>query len=279
MSLDPNDPTAPYLQMANRLRAAIRLQEWKPGDKLPSQHELSAQYGVARMTVQQALRVLRDEGLIVTRQGSGAFVKAPTERAVDLRPKLQEAFTQSEVTIDFMGFTAETLNGALTEPLDRIRTGELPPNSIAIRLLLPNTDCPLSLPVIAGKSSADSAPARERLRKISDRSVGMLTDALTELQDLKLTPVTKVDVRYIENAPQTKLVIINSTDVFCGDYPVKLREVTLSTGPTDIYDPMGKDATLFHYAKDADIDSLSSLMVEAKMTWFDNQWNTIARPR
>lgn len=231
------------------------------------------------MTVQQALRVLRDEGLIVTRQGSGAYVKAPTERAVDLRPRMQEAFTESQVTVDFMGFTAETLTGALSEPLDRIRTGELHPESIAVRLLLPDTAYPLALPVIAGKTSAESAPARERLRKISERSVGILADALNELQDLKLTPVTKVDVRYLENAPQAKLFIINGTDVFAGDYPVKLREVTLSTGPTEIYDPMGKDATLFHFTKDADPDSQASLMVESKVSWFDNQWNTIARPR
>ena len=42
---------------------------------------------------------------------------------------------------------------------------------------------------------------------------------------------------------------------------------------------MGKDATLFHFTKDADPDSQASLMVESKVSWFDNQWNTIARPR
>jgi DNA-binding transcriptional MocR family regulator len=55
---------------AEDLRAAIVAKKFGPGDKLPSGAELSEHYGVARMTVQQALRLLRDEGLTVSRQGS-----------------------------------------------------------------------------------------------------------------------------------------------------------------------------------------------------------------
>ncbi|MGH3518554.1 MAG: GntR family transcriptional regulator [Haloechinothrix sp.] len=43
-------------------------------------------YGVAGMTVQQAIRILRDEGLIVSRQRSGVFVRERTQRPVDLAP-------------------------------------------------------------------------------------------------------------------------------------------------------------------------------------------------
>ena len=75
MTLDPDDPRPPYMQIANALRAAILTKQLAPGDQLPSGNELAKRYSVARMTVQQALRVLRDEGLIVTRQGSGVFVR------------------------------------------------------------------------------------------------------------------------------------------------------------------------------------------------------------
>ena len=59
--------------MANALRAAILTRKLAPGEKLPSGNELASRYGVARMTVQQAIRLLRDEGQIVSRQGSGGW--------------------------------------------------------------------------------------------------------------------------------------------------------------------------------------------------------------
>ncbi|WP_363320475.1 winged helix-turn-helix domain-containing protein [Pseudonocardia sp.] len=53
--------------MANSLRAAILTRRFEPGEKLPSGPELAKHYGVARMTVQQAIRLLRDESLVVSR--------------------------------------------------------------------------------------------------------------------------------------------------------------------------------------------------------------------
>lgn len=75
MSLDPDDPRPPYQQIAGALRAAILSKEIPPGERLPSGPELAERYGVARQTVRDALRVLRDEGLTVSRQGSGTFVR------------------------------------------------------------------------------------------------------------------------------------------------------------------------------------------------------------
>ncbi len=47
----------------------------QPGDtRLPSEIELSQQYGVARMTVRRAVAQLRDKGLVVTVHGRGSFV-------------------------------------------------------------------------------------------------------------------------------------------------------------------------------------------------------------
>ncbi|HEY3034465.1 MAG TPA: winged helix-turn-helix domain-containing protein, partial [Streptosporangiaceae bacterium] len=103
--LDPDDPRPPSQQIANVLRAAIRTRKFEPGERLPSQNELAERYNVARETVKTALRILRDERLIVTRQGSGAFVRAQTERPVGLRPHVEAAFERPDVTIDFAGFS------------------------------------------------------------------------------------------------------------------------------------------------------------------------------
>ena len=81
MSLDPNDSRPPYIQVANILRAAILTKKFAPGEQLPSGPELAGTYGVARATVQSALRVLREEGLIVSRQGSGRGCASRSHRA------------------------------------------------------------------------------------------------------------------------------------------------------------------------------------------------------
>lgn len=47
---------------------------WRPGDRAPSENELSAAFGVSRMTARRALDQLALDGLIVRRQGAGSFI-------------------------------------------------------------------------------------------------------------------------------------------------------------------------------------------------------------
>src|SRR5215218_372844 len=66
--------------VADRLRRSIALGEVLPGERLPSERSLAEGLRVSRLTVRAALRVLQDEGAIVTRRGAtgGAFVTART---------------------------------------------------------------------------------------------------------------------------------------------------------------------------------------------------------
>jgi DNA-binding GntR family transcriptional regulator len=70
-----DDPRPPYAQVADALRAEIRSGALATGDQLRSVAELAAEYGVAKMTVQRAIGELRDEGLVVSWQGRGTFVR------------------------------------------------------------------------------------------------------------------------------------------------------------------------------------------------------------
>jgi GntR family transcriptional regulator len=72
----PNDPRPPYVQIADELRRSIKAGELKPGDRLTSGRELAAEWGVAAMTVHQAIRVLREEELVVSAQGRGVYVRS-----------------------------------------------------------------------------------------------------------------------------------------------------------------------------------------------------------
>src|SRR6267378_3315729 len=63
-----------YLSLSNQLRSEIVEGNWPSGTQLPTIDQLSDRYGVAKVTVRQALGVLASEGLIERVQGKGTFV-------------------------------------------------------------------------------------------------------------------------------------------------------------------------------------------------------------
>jgi DNA-binding transcriptional regulator YhcF (GntR family) len=276
MALDPDDPRPPYVQVASALRAAILTKRFKPGDKLPSRSELAKTYDVAPMTVQNAIRELRDEGLIVSRQGSGVFVRERTERPVGLRPHIERAFETSKVTIDFAGFSGETLAGVIQEPLDKIRIGRLRPESIHVRILVPDTSQPMAIPCQAD-DLADSPAFRERATEIMRRNTLAIVDNVTELQEMGLISEATAEVRVHRAVPLFKLYLINNEEAFFGFYPVREHVISLGGEPRAIYDLMGKDAILFHHSINDDDTSTGSQYVEQARTWFDSMWTTVSK--
>lgn len=68
-------PAVPaYEQVKAFIRQHIASGNWRPGDPVPSEAALMQQFGVARMTVNRALRELAAEGLVTRIQGSGTRV-------------------------------------------------------------------------------------------------------------------------------------------------------------------------------------------------------------
>lgn len=70
----PREQTPPYRRIAAGLRSRIESGDLKPGEQVPSATELCEAYSVSRNTALRALKLLRDEGLIVVEQGWGSFV-------------------------------------------------------------------------------------------------------------------------------------------------------------------------------------------------------------
>jgi DNA-binding transcriptional regulator YhcF (GntR family) len=274
--LDPDDPKQASQQIANKLRAAILTRKLAPGDRLPSQPELSARYGVARETVKRALEILRAERLIVSRQGSGAFVRAQTQRPVELRPHIEAAFERPHVSIDFAGFSGETLRDALAEVLDKVRVGRLAPETIAIRLLLSDMTVPQALPVRA-ETAADDPAVRERAARITRRAAEGIVDQVHELGELGLVRSADVAVRVHSAAPLFKLYLLNNEEAFFGFYPAIERTVTIGGNPVAIYDLLGKDVPLFHHVVTDDDTAAGTQFVEASRAWYDSIWGSIAR--
>ncbi|WP_043640846.1 GntR family transcriptional regulator [Nonomuraea candida] len=65
-----------YLQISEVLRSRI-VTELAPGDAVISEAEIQREFKVARTTARRAIRVLRNQGLVHTRQGEGTFVSGP----------------------------------------------------------------------------------------------------------------------------------------------------------------------------------------------------------
>jgi DNA-binding FadR family transcriptional regulator len=65
-----------YRQIADQLAELIRRGEFKPGDRLPSERDLSVQFDVSRASVREALIALEIDGLVDVRVGLGVFVNA-----------------------------------------------------------------------------------------------------------------------------------------------------------------------------------------------------------
>lgn len=74
IKIDRDGPIPPSQQLANHLRELILSGELPAGRRIPSLTELEAETGLARVTIQKATQVLKDEGLVESFPGMGMFV-------------------------------------------------------------------------------------------------------------------------------------------------------------------------------------------------------------
>ena len=70
--------------IVDRIKAAIFAGQMRPGDRLPTERELSEQFGVSRATVRDAIRILESGGLIRVQVGAhgGPFVAEPSVHTI-----------------------------------------------------------------------------------------------------------------------------------------------------------------------------------------------------
>ena len=73
--LDTRSGVAPYLQIVQQVKQALRLGRLEVGDQLPTVREVIAQVTINPNTVFKAYRELEREGLVTSRQGQGTFVQ------------------------------------------------------------------------------------------------------------------------------------------------------------------------------------------------------------
>ena len=111
-----------YLDLADDLRTRIAAGQV---GALPSEAELGEEHGVSRVTVRRALELLRDEGLVASRRGSGWFVvsdpvRQPLGRVTTIEAALEAAGARPERRVLEFGFepAAPEIAKALGLPAD-----------------------------------------------------------------------------------------------------------------------------------------------------------------
>lgn len=98
--MTPWTDTPAYARIANDYRTKILDGTLAPQEKLPSESELMAEYGVSRIVARQALGVLRNEGLVVSYRGKGTFVKAQRQIVRLARNRYRRQKTTGEFADD-----------------------------------------------------------------------------------------------------------------------------------------------------------------------------------
>ena len=87
MIMDSSKPL--YLQVEADIKNRILSKQYMPGDKLPTENELSDQYNVSKITIRKAIQNLSDEGYVNKVQGKGTFINFKKDKLYLNKTRLQ----------------------------------------------------------------------------------------------------------------------------------------------------------------------------------------------
>ena len=122
LAVDPGSDRAVFRQIADQLRAAIQNGRLSEGDRLPSEAQLIDHYGVARMTIRNALQLLEAEGLTRAEHGRGVYVR----RKPPVRRIASDRFARRHRKEGKAAFLAESEQAGAIPDVDLIKVNEMP---------------------------------------------------------------------------------------------------------------------------------------------------------
>ncbi|MCX5333157.1 MULTISPECIES: GntR family transcriptional regulator [unclassified Streptomyces] len=273
-----------FERVAGELRARMTDGTYPHQSLLPPQRELADEFDVSRDTVQRVLKELSNDGWIDTRQGRGSRViwmqrvHSPTSsKSVDgmvtLRPIIEHAFEQPEVTLDVFSLTSESLEAYIRLQAERIRSQQITPRRIALRMLLPSESLPL--PYWRTHVALENEALKERYLGLVKRYTVSMRSVLRNLETDGLVSSVSLDIRRVRLMPHIKLYLLNGSEAVLGPYKAKVRTIVLEDGREieEALDVVGPAAGLTHHVKDEDPNSQGTVFVNTWQDWFDATWN------
>jgi GntR family transcriptional regulator len=234
-----------YRTIADELRRSVEAGEITAGRLLPSESELSAVHGVSRVTVRKALELLRDEGLIDSRQGFGWFVAAdPLRQALGrlgtIEGQLSELGVASERRVVGFRFVSapprarQVLGSATVLEVRRVNLADGEPFARV------TVWCPEELGASLSRAQVEKAPFYELLGIELGRATQTIGAAAANATDAELlhvpvgSPVLRCErvTRDVDDRP-----ILLSEHVFAGhrtELVVELPRFEPSMGPSGL---------------------------------------------
>jgi DNA-binding GntR family transcriptional regulator len=102
-AIDRSSYEPAYAQLVRILQGQIAAGVFRPGDRLPSEAQLCERYGVSPMTVRRVINILADQGVVITEQGRGTFVKhLELGTATFDLSQLQQIFREGQSTVKLL---------------------------------------------------------------------------------------------------------------------------------------------------------------------------------
>lgn len=276
--------------VAKALRGRIDSGDLAAGDAMPRQAVLAEEFGVMRSVVRQALKLLQQEGLLteVTRgaparvadrsAGTEAADGTPRATMAALGPRITAAFGATDVRIDALCLTAESLNLALGEQGRLVHTRESIPATVTVRVLMPNRSIDLAFPRMVD-SPDEPDPVHHRWLKMRNAHGTVLRH---NLRELGAAHGIDVDVQFkaLPFTPPVKLYLLNGAEALFAYYRVTKREEQINRQPVTMYDALGGQSPLFSFGADASGGPGQAhrdhAFVVQSQAWFDALWTTIA---
>ncbi len=256
---EQGNPVFPYHRIVDDLRSAILAGRLAPGDRLSSEWELAQEYQTSRPTVRRAVAVLKAQGLVITEQGRGAFVRPKP----DVRLLVTGANYRRHRSAGLPGFNAQVIEqgkrpeqhllevatiSASREVATRLDVDDHTPVIVRRRLFLvddqPVALCDSYYPTTMAEGTAIAEPRRVRggaLAVIEDptgpigrtaaRSLDELTSRMPtqrEIDQLRLSPGVPVirvlrTIYDIEGAPLEVQDSVAAADCHEFRYEVQMR--------------------------------------------------------
>jgi GntR family transcriptional regulator len=234
-----------YRTIADELRRSVEAGELGAGRLLPSESELSAVHGVSRVTVRKALELLRDEGLIDSRQGFGWFVAAdPLRQALGRLGTIEEQLSELGVASErrVVGFRFVTAPPRARQVLGSTSVLEVRRVNLADGHPFARVTvwCPEELGASLSRAQVEKAPFYELLDVEIGRATQTIGAAAADTTDAELlhvpvgSPVLRCErvTRDVDDRP-----ILLSEHVFAGhrtELVVELPRFEPSMGPSGL---------------------------------------------
>lgn len=206
--------SAIWKSIADTLLAEIAGGQYRPGDKLPTEGDLAARFGVNRHTVRHALASLAEAGIIYSRRGAGVFVSLkPADYPIGRRVRFHQNLLASGQlpsrdihrieTRPSNAAEAEALglpSGAMVHVMEGVSLADAVPIA-AFASVFPADRTP-GLPIqLAAVASVTQA--------LAAIGINDYTRASTRLTAISATPLLALKLRLAEGAPVLRSVAIN----------------------------------------------------------------------